>query len=82
MNMKNIVQDKIQEIVNKLCKEVENKGRARLETCDHPNWDRDVWDYHQDIYRNLLTKGYNVSLSVEHKVTDIVVLPKITLRYG
>jgi hypothetical protein len=69
--MSQSIQEIIQEKVNYEAKYVEKYGTTTLSTCNHSNWDKNVWNYRQQIIEALKGRGYNVSCETNHGVLDI-----------
>ena len=74
------VQKKLQELVDRHGKVVEEKGRSHIATCNYPNWDKDIWDHRHTIMNALIKRGYQVSSKTNHGVLDIVIVKPIMLQ--
>lgn len=73
------LEEKIQSVVNTECEYAAKKGSSKLSVCDHYNWDRDKWNYRHQIIEAIKSRGFNVSVSVNHGVTDIVTTQEIKI---
>jgi hypothetical protein len=74
------IQEKLQKIVDSEAEYAERTGSSQLSTCDHSNWDRDVWNHRHEIISALRSRGFSVTESVRHGVTDIVITKKMNLN--
>ena len=73
-------EEKLQQVVDTEIKYATERGDSRLSTCNHSNWDRDVWNHRHTIIEAIRNRGFNVSTSTNWGVLDIVTTPKITLE--
>ena len=67
------MEDKINNFVRETANVVEKEGKSKFSICDHRNWDRDLWDYRETIFRKLRERKYNVSTSINWGVMDVTV---------
>jgi len=74
------IQEKLQNLVNKHSTYVEEKGKSHIATCNHYNWDIDIWNHRQTIMDTFRKRGYQVSSSTNHGVLDIIIVKPITLE--
>lgn len=68
--MENLEQ-KINKIIDDELEYADKRGSTKLSTCDHYNWDRDVWNHRHQIIEEIRRRGYSVSVSTNWGVTDI-----------
>ena len=73
------LQKKLQDKVNEECAYADKNGSSRFSTCDHSNWDQDIWRHHSAIIEAIRCRGYSVSVTYKWGVTDITTTKKITL---
>lgn len=78
--MEKSVEEKIQRQIDIECQYADKNGRAKLSTCSVRNWDKDIYNYHNTIIEAIRNRGYNVSVSVNYGVIDIVTTPKINVK--
>ena len=71
------IKKKINDFIISKVLEVEKEGKASFSTCDHYNWDRDIWDYRNTIISKLRDRGYGVSTNTKWGVLDVT----ITLQF-
>lgn len=76
------ITEKLQDIIDKHSKRVEETGRAHIDTCDasYYGWDSDVWDHRHTIMTAFKNRGYNVTSKTNHGVLDIVITKPIKLK--
>lgn len=74
------VKEKLQELVDRHGKTVEKEGKSHIATCNHYNWDQDVWNHRHQIMSALTKRGYHVSSKTNHGVLDIVIVKPIILE--
>lgn len=77
--MDTTAQDKLQKIVDDLAQICDLKGSAQISTCDHYNWDKEVWMHRHAIMDTLKKRGYKVESRTNWGVLDITVAKPITL---
>lgn len=58
---------------------IEKTGSTKISTCDHSNWDRDIWTHRQDIMNAFIEKGYSVYSKINWGVLDIYVTKHLSL---
>ena len=73
------LENKISTIIGEQCEYAKMNGSSKLSTCNHSNWDRDTWNFKDQIIKSIRDKGFNVSVSVNHGVTDIVTTKKLNV---
>ena len=73
------IQEKLQNFVNNEAKYVERDGTTKFSTCDHRNWDQDIYNHLGAITTALRERGYDVSIKVNWGVTDVTITKKIEL---
>ena len=80
-NTHTTIQEYLQGLVDRIAERVEKEGHSTISVCSasHYGWDKDEWNYRGDIMDALINRGYNVSSSVNHEVTDILIKKKIIL---
>ena len=76
----NYLKDKLQKVVDEECEYAAKRGSSKLSVCDHYNWDRDKYNYRREIITAIQKRGFNVRMSVNHGVIDIVTTPVIDLN--
>jgi len=64
---------KINDFINLQVNYVEKEGKTKFSTCNHSNWDNDIWAYKDIIIKKLKDRGYSVTQSVSYGVTDVIV---------
>ena len=70
------IQEKILREIDTECRYAEKNGTSRFSTCDHYNWDSDIWNNRQQIITGIRDRGYNVSQSTNWGVLDIITTKK------
>jgi hypothetical protein len=73
------IRTELLELVKSISISVERNGSAKISTCDAPNWDMNTWNYREEIKEALRNKGYRISETVNHGVTDIVITKTLTI---
>jgi len=73
------IRKKLLDTVDMLMKICDERGKSNLATCDHHNWDQDIYNYRHEIVRKLRSNGYNVGMERKWGVLDIIVTKKIEL---
>jgi len=73
------LKEKLNQIINKRIEVVNKYGSCTLSTCDHYNWDRDIWDYRHFIVDNFMDLGFNVDSQMNHGVLDITITKELEL---
>ena len=68
---------KLQKIINTEVEYADKDGQSRLSICNARHWDIDIWNYKNEIIQALINRGYNVDVSVNWGVTDIITTPKV-----
>ena len=77
--VKTDLQAKLQSVINSACKYADKRGSTTLSTCNMSGWDNDIWNYQSQIIKAIRNRGYNVSVSVNWGVTDIVTSVQVEL---
>ena len=67
------VEQKLNKLIQDKLDEIKKWGSAKISTCDHFNWDRDVWAYRFQIMEAFRSAGYDVNSSTNHGVLDIYI---------
>lgn len=76
---KNIIMTKLEKEIERLVKYCDERGFSNLTTCQHPNWDKEIWDNKEYIIDQMIVRGYNVQTQSQYGAIDIMVkkeLPK------
>ncbi len=76
------VQEKLQGIIERNSKRVEETGKSHIDTCSAApsfGWDVDVWNHRHSIMDAFRERGYTVSSSTNHGVLDIIIIKPIKL---
>ncbi|HQU40257.1 MAG TPA: hypothetical protein PLI89_10350 [Chitinophagales bacterium] len=73
------IKDKLTRFVEATAKDAEAYGSAKFSTCDHYNWDREIWTHRNDIINALKKRGYSVSVSTRWGVTDVTITKSMEL---
>lgn len=74
------LEEKLQEQVDREIDITNKTGSSKFSTCSNSNWDKDIYRHRQDIVETIRKKGYNVHVSVNWGVIDIVTTNKIKLN--
>lgn len=76
------MQEKLQKIINTEVESADKYGQSKLSACNMLGygWDRDVWNYRNVIIKGIMNRGYNVDVSVNWGVTDIITTQKISIK--
>lgn len=74
------IKEKLQQFIDYQSEYVERDGHTTFSTCSHPNSDRIIWRFRGDIEGALRKRGYKVTSSVNHGVTDYVITKEIHLQ--
>jgi hypothetical protein len=70
---------KLEKEIERLVKYCDDRGFSSLTTCQHPNWDKDIWENKEYIIDQMIVRGYNVQTQSQYGAIDIMVkkeLPK------
>ena len=78
--MEKSIEKKIKRQIDVECEYADKNGSAKLSTCSASNWDKDIYNYRNTIIEAIRNRGYNVSVSVNYGVIDIVTAPKINVK--
>ena len=77
--MEKKLKEKLRFFIQKQIEQVYRKGSSRFETCDHYNWDKDIWNYRNSIVDKLIDLGFNVDSQMNHGVLDITITANLEL---
>lgn len=73
------LKQKLNTIINRQIELVNRFGSNTLSTCDHYNWDKDIWNYRHFIIDKLIEEGFNVDSQINYGVLDITITAKLEL---
>jgi len=73
------LKEKLNKVISKQIEIVNKYGSNTLSTCDHYNWDRDIWNHRYSIVDKLIDLGFNVDSQMNHGVLDITISAKLEL---
>ena len=73
------LKEKLNKVISKQVEMVNKHGSNTLSTCDHYNWDRDIWNYRHSIVDKLIDLGFNVDTQMNWEVLDITTTKKLEL---
>ena len=73
------LKEKLNQIINKRIEVVNKYGSCTLSTCDHYNWDRDIWNHRHSIVDKLIDLGFNVDTQMNWGVLDITITKALKL---
>ncbi|MHA2010009.1 MAG: hypothetical protein ACXACY_13010 [Candidatus Hodarchaeales archaeon] len=73
------IREKLLDTVDMLMRVCDERGKSNLATCNHYNWDQDIYNYRHEIVKKLRSNGYNVGMETNWGVIDIIVTKKIVL---
>jgi len=71
------IKEKLNQIINKQIELVNKYGSNTLSTCDHYNWDKDIWNHRHSIVDKLIDLGFNVDTQMNWEVLDITITKTI-----
>lgn len=71
------LQQKILNFVDNEAKYVERDGSTKFSTCDHRNWDQDIYNQLGAITTALRERGYEVTTQINYGVTDVTIVKKV-----
>ena len=71
------LKEKLNTIINRQIELVNKYGSNTLSTCDHYNWDKDIWNYRNFIIDKLVEEGFNVDTRTNWGVLDITITAKL-----
>lgn len=60
-------------------KYAEKDGSTRFETCDARYWDQDIYVHRHAIADAIRNRGYNVEMTRNHGVIDVIITKKLNL---
>ena len=70
---------KLNKVISKQVEMVNKYGSNTLSTCDHYNWDKDIWNHRYSIVDKLIDLGFNVDTQMNWGVLDITITKELTL---
>ena len=70
---------KLNKVISKQVEMVNKYGSNTLSTCDHYNWDKDIWNHRHSIVDKLIDLGFNVDTQMNWGVLDITITKELTL---
>ena len=73
------LKEKLNKVISKQVEMVNKYGSNTLSTCDHYNWDRDIWNHRHSIIDKLIGLGFNVDSQMNHGVLDITITANLEL---
>ena len=73
------LKEKLNKVISKQVEMVNKYGSNTLSTCDHYNWDRDIWNHRYSIVDKLIDLGFNVESQMNHGVLDITITTDLKL---
>ena len=73
------LKEKLNQIINKRIEVVNKHGSCTLSTCDHYNWDKDIWNHRHSIIDKFIDLGFNVESQMNHGVLDITITTDLKL---
>jgi hypothetical protein len=73
------LKEKLNQIIDKQIELANKYGSNTLSTCDHYNWDKDIWNHRHSIIDKLIDLGFNVESAVNHGVLDITITANLEL---
>jgi hypothetical protein len=73
------LKEKLNKVISEQIEIVNKYGSNTLSTCDHYNWDRDIWNYRHSIVDKLIDLGFNVDSQMNHGVLDITITANLEL---
>lgn len=73
------LEEKLNQIINKRIEIVNKFGSCTLSTCDHYNWDKDIWRHRLSIIDKFIEQGFNVESQMNHGVLDITITADLKL---
>ena len=73
------LKEKLNKVISKQIEIVNKYGSNTLSTCDHYNWDRDIWNHRYSIVDKLIDLGFNVDTQMNHGVLDITITANLEL---
>ena len=73
------LKEKLNKVISKQIEIVNKHGSNTLSTCDHYNWDRDIWNHRNSIVDKLIDLGFNVDSQMNHGVLDITITANLEL---
>lgn len=72
--------EKLQKVIDIECEYADRDGSSRFRTCDHYNWDKDIWRYRHQIVDAIRGRGYIVTVTSSFDLTCITTTKKLNLR--
>jgi len=73
------LKEKLNKVISKQVEMVNKYSSNTLSTCDHYNWDKDIWNHRHFIIDKLIDLGFNVDSQMNHGVLDITITANLEL---
>ena len=73
------LKEKLNKVISKQVEMVNKYGSNTLSTCDHYNWDKDIWRHRHSIIDKLIDLGFNVESQMNYGVLDITITADLKL---
>ena len=73
------LKEKLNKEINYHLNNIKESGSSRFSTCDHYNWDKDIWNHRHSIVDKLIDLGFNVDSQMNYGVLDITITKKLEL---
>jgi hypothetical protein len=73
------LKEKLNKVIFKQVEMVNKYGSNTLSTCDHYNWDKDIWNHRYSIIDKFIDLGFNVDSQMNHGVLDITITANLEL---
>jgi len=73
------LKEKLNKVIDIQIEEANRYGSKVLSTCDHSDWDEDIWRHRHSIIDKLIDKGFNVDSQMNHGVLDITITANLEL---
>ena len=67
------LKEKLRFFIQEQIEEVYRKDSSRFETCDHYNWDKDIWRYRHFIIDFSKERGLRVDTQMNWGVLDVTI---------
>jgi len=74
------LKEKLNKVISKQVEMVNKYGSNTLSTCDHYNWDKDIWNYRNSIIDKLIDLGFNVDSQMNWGVLDITITKELVIN--
>lgn len=73
------LKEKLNKEINYHLNNIKEGGSSKFSTCDHYNWDKDIWNHRHSIVDKLIDLGFNVDSQMNYGVLDITITKKLEL---